>query len=207
MFAEASVSSKSKTGSVPDSLILPATSNFSSGLLVPIPTLPSESIRIRSVTLVLADDVAKAISPSSLFTSSAPLRRSIRHTPLPFHSPWIRPLGTPAALSASKVTLGVLFPVVRTLIVGPDAPTTSSNSLGLLVPIPTLPLELIRMYSLVVPSPKTWLPAWLPVAAYLTIFASGSRSILKTHASLFDFLRRRTCEIPALSGATTSSAD
>ena len=94
---------------------MPFTSSLLPGLVVPIPTLPLESIRIASTFDVLN------VMGSALTTA--------RRTTLPVLT--ISNISVPAVTRATAV----------------DASYTSNFELGVAVPIPTLPLESIRIRS------------------------------------------------------------
>jgi hypothetical protein len=100
------------------------TSNLVFGLVVPIPTFPSESIRNLS-TKLLAADVKNAKCASSLFVVSAPAMPLIWATNLLFHCQFIFARVCPALplLTLKFICLAASFGVVNPTPISP--PTTN----------------------------------------------------------------------------------
>ena len=125
-------------------LIAPATSSLYAGELVPIPTLPLGSMRMRSEPLVANPRLLTAGKNMPFVAMVLEVGWKLAAITLPVT---VRLLKLMLLLLVMLLT--IMLPAMVTLFWKLACPPTSNTDRGTVVPMPTLPLG--SMYSLVIP--------------------------------------------------------
>lgn len=120
--------------------ILPSTSSFSQGLLVPIPTFHPAWIRTFSVAFVRITRSTLSVVPRKFVVAVVPAFPRTHH-------PANDPVAAVSQLARPVASETRIFPSPGDPPVILTCPATSSRAHGAAVPIPTSPLFCIRMSS------------------------------------------------------------